>query len=225
MTGPALIGLAHGSRDPRAAAMVGELMAAVGALRPGLVARPAFLELSEPGLLPVVRETGPAVVVPLLFGEAFHATADVPDQVAAARAETGAALTISAVLGTGDEVLEALQVRAAEARIDDARDILLLAVGSSHSTANAAVEQMAARWSARRTGAVRTGFATCAPRAEDVLDRLDRPGIVPLFLAPGLLLDKVLRHPSAAGCPFAAPLGTGLAALVLQRYDEALAGS
>ena len=48
---PPLIGLAHGSRDPRAARMIAELMRAVQALRPGLVAVPAFLDLSEPDLV------------------------------------------------------------------------------------------------------------------------------------------------------------------------------
>ena len=74
-TGPPLIGLAHGSRDPRAAAAIHDLMAAVGALRPGLEVASAFLDLSQPDLRTAVAAIGAhrAVVVPLLFAQAFHA--------------------------------------------------------------------------------------------------------------------------------------------------------
>ena len=50
-----------------------------------------------------------------------------------------------------------------------------------------------------------------------------RIGVVPLFLAPGLLLDATARQAMAIDMEVAEPLGTALAGLVLQRYDEALA--
>ena len=84
---PPLIGLAHGSRDPRAARMIGEVMRAAQALRPGLVAVPAFLDLSEPDLTAAVAalrddlSVAEAIVLPLLFSEAYHATVDAPTAV------------------------------------------------------------------------------------------------------------------------------------------------
>ena len=72
-----LIAVAHGSRDPRSAAAVRELVAAL----PG--ARPAFLDLSEPLLTDVLADVGDgeAVVVPLLLGSAYHALVDIPEMV------------------------------------------------------------------------------------------------------------------------------------------------
>jgi sirohydrochlorin ferrochelatase len=47
--------------------------------------------------------------------------------------------------------------------------------------------------------------------------------VVPLFLAPGLLLDQIAREAREIEAEVALPLGTALAELVLQRYLEALA--
>ena len=48
MTAPALITLAHGSRDPRSAATIKALTEQVACLRPDLRVEPAFLDLAEP---------------------------------------------------------------------------------------------------------------------------------------------------------------------------------
>jgi sirohydrochlorin ferrochelatase len=221
---PALIGLAHGSRDPRAAAAVRGLMSAVRL--PEVTAHAAFLELSEPDLTTLIRrhEIDEAIVVPLLFSDAFHAGTDVPEQVAAAEQATGARLRIAGILGLDTPVLRAVRARALQAGIGDDQEMLLLAVGSSRPGANAAVQAFADRWSVERSARVTVGFATCEPRAEDRLTEIRRngtePGIVPLFLAPGLLLDKVLADPAARGLPVAATLGTELAGLVGRRYRE-----
>jgi sirohydrochlorin ferrochelatase len=47
MTAPALVALAHGSRDPRSAQTIKALVAEVRAMRPDLRVEPAFLELSR----------------------------------------------------------------------------------------------------------------------------------------------------------------------------------
>ena len=175
---PPLIGLAHGSRDPRAARMIDEVMAAVRALRPGLAATAAFLDLAEPDLTSAVRDlrerTGcrRAVVLPLLFSEAFHATVDAPEAVAAAQLETGVLLDVGEILGMGDEVLDALQDSAERAGIAAHESILLLAVGSSREEANDAVHELAFRWAEHRPAPVWAGFATVGePHASAVLNR------------------------------------------------------
>ena len=210
-------------------------MRAVQQLRPGLVAVPAFLDLCDPDLTAAAAalraEYGvdEAVVLPLLFTEAFHATVDTPTAVLKAQEETGMRLHPGAILGTGDEVLDALQDCAGRAHIAVHEAILLLAVGSSSSTANEAVLALADRWSDHRVGPVWAGFATSGePKAKDVLRTAGasgrRVGIVPLFVAPGLLLDAVAQQAMAIDAKVAQPLGTALAELVLQRYDEALVG-
>ncbi len=231
---PPLVGLAHGSRDPRAARMIDEVMAAVRALRPGLTATAAFLDLAAPDLTSAVRDlrerTGcrRAVVLPLLFSEAFHATVDAPEAVAAAQLETGVVLDVGEILGMGDEVLDALQDAAERAGIAAHEAILLLAVGSSRDEANDAVHELAFRWSEHRPAPVWAGFATVGePHASAVLNRARterrRIGVVPLFLAPGLLLDAIAEQAESMDAKIAHPLGTSLAGLVLRRYDAARA--
>lgn len=211
-------------------------MRAVEALRPGLVARPAFLDLSEPDLTTVVHQlrsecdVRAAVVLPLLFTEAFHATIDAPTAVAQAELNCGVDLRLGEILGMGDEVLEVLEASAAQAHIGAHEAVLLLAVGSSREEANLAVHDLAYRWSQRRVGPVWAGFATTGePSASTVLARAlakqHRIGVVPLFVAPGLLLDAVRREAMAIDAEVAPPLGTALAELVLQRYDEARAAA
>ena len=91
MTAPALVALAHGSRDPRSAATVRDLVDEVRRMRPDLRIEPAFLELSKPGFQTVVDRLVRAgydeiVVVPLLLSEAYHAKVDVPTEIAEATA-------------------------------------------------------------------------------------------------------------------------------------------
>ena len=81
VTWPPLVGLAHGSRDPRAAAAIDELMAAVARSRPGLITTSAFLDLSEPDLTTAVARLASdrAVVVPLLFAALIAAAPTAQD--------------------------------------------------------------------------------------------------------------------------------------------------
>ncbi len=114
-----LVGLAHGSRDPRAAVAIDELMAEVARSRPGLVTTSAFLDLAEPDLSTAVAQldVARAVVVPLLFTRAYHANVDVPDAVGNATARSGTELLVSEILGLGPDVLAALQEQARAAGI------------------------------------------------------------------------------------------------------------
>lgn len=222
-----LILLAHGSRDPRAAVAVNELAAAVQAARPGLRTSAAHLDLSEPDLTTVAARIAAdrAVVLPLLFTSAYHAETDVPQAIRAAARQTGVNLIPAGILGTGPLVLQALRNRAAAAGATERTEILVLAVGSSDPAANAAVADLAARWNAARSGPVRAGFATVAPKATDLLSAA-RPGadllVVPLFVAPGLLLSAVENRARERGFLVAEHLGTELTDLVLRRYDEAV---
>lgn len=221
-----VIGLAHGSRHPGVRPAVDALMSAVQAPS-GPPAHAAFLDLTEPDLgavahgLAAERVTR-AVVVPLLFTQAFHAGVDVPATVRSAAEASGVDLVVAGILGTGDDVLEVLAGAAAEARIEPATPILLFAVGSSNPSANAAVADLAARLEARRPGPVRAGFGTTGPRGSAVLEELtaEQPAaaVLPLFVSPGLLLEPMAHLARDRGWVMAPPLGTRLAPLVRDRY-------
>ncbi|WP_375423563.1 sirohydrochlorin chelatase [uncultured Friedmanniella sp.] len=225
---PALVGLAHGSRHAQGSRAIEQLMVVTGASG-HLDARPAFLDLAEPDLsaaahLLVTAGHRRAVVIPLLFTVAFHATVDVPEAVARAAAETGLELLVSDILGTGPEVEDLVRSSMSGAGIADQTSVLLFAVGSSNPDANDAVHDLAARLAATRPGRVRAAFGTTAPRAADVLSGSSEPvAVVPLFLSPGLLLDPIARLTAERGWTLAPPLGDLASPLVLRRYEQALA--
>jgi sirohydrochlorin cobaltochelatase len=224
--GPALIGLAHGSRHAEGTRSVEQLMALVGATG-GLDARAAFLDLAQPDLATTAAAlvgTGhrSAVVVPLLFTVAFHATVDVPEAVAEATAATGLELVVADILGTGEDAFVLLRGDLVRHGVPDDDDVLLYAVGSSNALANDAVHDLAARLGRGRAGRVRAAFATTDPRTSAVLPELgDRVALVPLFLSPGLLLAPLAALAEERGWTLLPPLGDLAAPLVLRRYAAA----
>ena len=88
MTAPALVALAHGSRDKRSAATIKALVAEIRQMRPDLRIEYAFLDHARPTLDTAVARLSKAgveeiVVVPLLLSDAYHAKVDVPEAVKA----------------------------------------------------------------------------------------------------------------------------------------------
>jgi sirohydrochlorin cobaltochelatase len=194
-----------------------------------ITAIPAYLDLAEPNLGAALRQLAQAghttaVVVPLLFTEAYHATIDVPETVRDAAGSLPLRLITADILGTGDDVAAVLRHGMVAAGIDDHSSVLLFGVGSSNPTANQAVVDLAARLAAGRRGQVRACFGTCRPGVAEVVDGLPAPiAVVPLFLAEGLLLSPVRALASERGWLIAEPLMERAAALVRQRYDSACA--
>lgn len=231
--GVPLIGLAHGSRHPDAAASLERLLAAVARVAPVPV-QPAYLDLLEPDLPAAAAALAAAghrraVAVPLLFTSAFHATVDVPQSAQEAIAGTGLDLRIAPILGTGDDVAALLDRVLTELPADPGAEVLLYTVGSSDEAANDAVRALAARLTALRGAPVRAAFGTRPPRGVELLEaRLADPlrtrplVVVPLFTAPGLLLDPMTAAAREHGVPITGPLEGRLAALVLDRYRQAL---
>jgi len=221
-----VIGLAHGSRHPRAAAAIETLMSAVGSTA-GVPAHAAYLDLAQPDLGAVVAKLAAdghrrAVVVPLLFTVAFHATVDVPEAVAEAAEQHGVELVVTDILGTGDDVAAVLRGALDGAGVSGDADAVLFAVGSSRPQANAAVADLALRLADGRRGDVRAAFGTCDPRVDHVLGGLTDPvAIWPLFLADGLLLDPLRNLAAERGWTVVEPLGAQAAPLVLARYAAA----
>jgi sirohydrochlorin ferrochelatase len=201
-------------------------MAAV-AEQTGIITLPAYLDLAEPDLGGAARQLADAghasaVVVPLLFTEAFHATVDVPETVRSVTESVSLQLIVTDILGTGDDVAQLLRECMASRGIDDRAAILLFAVGSSRPGANEAVVDLATRLAGDRRGPVRAAFGTCYPGIADVMDALPDPvAVVPLFLTDGLLLGPVRELASQRGWQMAEPLGERAAELVRLRYDSA----
>ncbi|WP_301178155.1 sirohydrochlorin chelatase, partial [Actinomadura geliboluensis] len=84
MAEPALLAVAHGTRDPAGPAAVRALLARVRAMRPGLRVAEAYGELAEPSLEDAAAALGGGrvVVVPLLLARGHHALADFPGRAA-----------------------------------------------------------------------------------------------------------------------------------------------
>lgn len=237
MSAPALIALAHGSRDPRSAATITALVDEVRALRPDLPIEAAFLELSKPSFERVVNKLvrkghDEIVVVPLLLSDAYHAQVDVPEAITAAMAKhEGLKIRASDILGLETEFLAVLdrRLRAAlsNARVRELDALVLAAAGSSNSVANQAVARLARVWGARHHLPVTAAFASSAPPATgEAVRAFRREGrrhvaVASMFLAPGFLPDRAAELALEAGAvAVSEPLGAApeLARTILARY-------
>ena len=77
-----LILTAHGSADPRSAAITHAVADQVRLQRPSVDVRVAFCEKNSPNLRDVLCTVpGPAVVTPLLLASAYHARVDIPAMI------------------------------------------------------------------------------------------------------------------------------------------------
>jgi sirohydrochlorin ferrochelatase len=238
---PPLLVVAHGSRDPRHAATVTALTAAVAAARPGLRVETAFLDFCAPSVPQAVRHLAAdgvreAVALPLLLTRAFHAKTDIPAVLTEATAGLPALrLRTAGVLGPSPLLTAALERRLRDAGLRPgdrpSTGVVLASAGSTDPEASAVIAQIAREW--RRTGwcAVRPAFASARlPRTEDAVRRLRAEGaehvaVAPYVIAPGFLPDRISAGAEAAGADLLAPvLGTApeVVELLLRRYDQAL---
>ncbi|MEU0614470.1 sirohydrochlorin chelatase [Streptomyces albogriseolus] len=235
MRRPVLLVVAHGSRDPRHAATVHDLVRRVRAQRPGLRVETGFLDFNVPSVGALLRSLDAegvrdVVALPLLLTRAFHAKADIP----AVLAEAPPRLRIrqADVLGPSPLLLAALERRLHEAGLTPAdrssTGVVLASAGSSDPEAIAVIADVAREW--RHTGwcAVRPAFASASlPRTEDAVRELRELGcarvaVAPYVLAPGRLPDRIAR--GAAGADVLADvLGPSpeVAQVLLERYDAA----
>jgi sirohydrochlorin ferrochelatase len=237
MTAPALVALAHGSRDARSAATIKALVEEVRGMRPDLRIEPAFLELCKPSFGTVVDRLVRAgcdeiVVVPLLLTEAYHAKVDVPRAVAEATARhDDLRIRATGVLGLEAVFLEVLdrRLRAAlsEARVRELDALVLAAAGSSDQLANQAVARLARLWSSRHRLPTVAAFASATPPATGEAVRQFRAegrrhiAVGSMFLAPGMLPDRAAELALEAGAvAVSEPLGADpqIARTILARY-------
>ena len=247
MTLPPLVAVAHGSRDPRAAATIEELLdlvrvRAAGRELAGLSVSSAYLGHSppSPGQVLGALPEGPVVVLPLLLTGAYHSRTDIPAVLrAAACARSGRPLEISYgdPLGPHPLLVTALERRLAEAGVPAAEpgtSVVLAAAGSSDPQACAAIARLAERWRERRNWRdVLPAYASAAaPSPARAVSALLAGGarrvvVASYLLAPGRFAGQVRDEALAAGAAaVSAPLGAApeLADVVLTRYAAARAG-
>jgi sirohydrochlorin ferrochelatase len=239
----AVVLVAHGSRDPRAAQATRALAAAVADASPRFDVHCSYLDHSLPRPVQVLTALAAAgrpraVLVPLLLTAAYHGRVDVPAEVVAARAAgVRMDVEISDVLGpVGGRVdpllLDGLARRLAETGTDpDA--VVLAAAGTRNGAARGTVGQAAAALGARLGVPCTVAYASAAPPAAGAaVARLRAAGatrvaVAAYFLAPGLLYDAAMDSARAArAVAAAAPLGDAaeLVRLVQSRVD-AVTGS
>jgi len=231
---PPLVAVAHGSRDPRGAATVSELLSAVRTRAPGLDVRAAFLDHCAPSLpraLGSVDATS-AIVVPLLLTAAYHSKTDIPARLAAAAsARPGLDVVTAETLGPHPLLLAALERRLREAGVtvgDPGTSVVLAAAGSSDPSANAVVAALAARWQRERGWrAVLPAYASAAaPTPAEAVRALRADGhatvvVATYLLAPGYFADKIRSTALDAGASaVSGVLGTApeVADTVIERY-------
>jgi sirohydrochlorin ferrochelatase len=243
----ALVAVAHGSADPRAAAAIGELVPLVAAKAAdrGLNVndvRVAYLGHSAPSVPQVLRAFGPrahVTVLPLLLTAAYHSKTDIPRVLARAGAG-GPSITYGDPLGPHPLLLRALERRLPPLEDHAEVGVVLAAAGSSDPEANATIARLAARWQAE-TGwfAVRPAYASAAaaggqgstagPTPAQAVTELLREGVrrvvvASYLLAPGLFADRIRDASLAAGAAAVSPvLGAApeVADVVLERYADA----
>jgi len=242
MPEPVLVAVAHGSRDPRASATVGELMAMVAerARRRGLAVpdlRTAYLGHAPPSLPQVMStiEAGRRVrVLPLLLTAAYHAKADIPRLLTRVASDfPRLQVSYGDTLGPHPRLLRALERRLAEEDPDGDRartGVVLAAAGSSDPEANATIGRLAAQWQERAGWlAVRPAYASAADPspAAAVTDLLEagvpRVEVATYLLAPGLFADRIRTSSLAAGATAVSPAVGAcaeVADVLLDRFAE-----
>jgi sirohydrochlorin ferrochelatase len=222
MSSPALLAVAHGSRDQAAADVVRVLARQVRRLAPVLDVRVAFLAHAEPSLPAELDAAGSnTVIVPLLLSSGYHMSSDISGvaDIAGAR--------VASPLGPDELLLTALTARLAEAEVPDGTPVVLAAAGSSDPAAADDVRQQAKLLADRLGVPVTAAFASAATPTvpEAVADLRALTGgpvaVASYLLAPGQFQDEL----ASSGADWVtAPLGghPALAGLVIERYRTAM---
>ncbi|MFI6496477.1 sirohydrochlorin chelatase [Nonomuraea typhae] len=233
-----LVAVAHGSRDPRAAATVEALLDDVRLARPDLEVRTAYLDHAAPTLGQALHGLRSAVVLPLLLTEAYHSRVDLPAALNEARArDPRLRVHYGATLGPHPLLLAALERRLSEAGVrpgDPDTAVVLVSAGSSDARANAVIADLARLWSEGGPGRMAgwwqaaPAYASAAgPTPAEAVAALRRAGaprvaVAPYLLAPGYFADKVSRECGADVVADVLGPAPELVDVVLERYAEAL---
>ena len=225
MSQPALLAVAHGSRNPDAADVIAALAGQVRRLAPMLDVHVAFIGHAEPSLPAGLDAAGAdAVIVPLLLSTGYHLATDI------AGAASSAGARVAGPLGPDELLLTALTARLAEAGVPEGTPLVLAAAGSSEPAAADDVHAEAKLLAERLGVPVSAAFATATeptvPQAvADLRERTGGPVAVASYLvAPGHFQDQL----ADSGADWVTePLGQhpALAGVIIDRYRAAVRAS
>ncbi|MEW2395831.1 sirohydrochlorin chelatase [Streptomyces sp. NPDC046862] len=229
---PALVLVAHGSRDPRTLATVHALVDRVRELRPGLPVHLGHIELNEPLLPDTLAALGDqeAILVPLLLSRGYHVKQDIPQMAAASRVRA----RFATPLGPHSLLVDTLYERLVEAGWQTpsseaerrSTGVVLAAAGSRDPDAavdaRRTAELLAERLGVPVVPAYASAAAPTVPQAVRAFAERGRHrvAVASYFTAPGRFATECA---DAAPWIAAGPLGAhpAMARLVLHRYDEA----
>ena len=245
---PALLLAAHGTSDQAGVDAFAALAGRVGqvAAADGIRVAGGFIELSAPALREAVADLaaaspGPMVAVPLMLSAAGHAKGDIPAALARERSRhQGLTWIYGRPLGPHPALIDLLDQRVAAVGGSTSPAVLVVGRGSTDPDANADVVKTARLlWEGRDYPLAETAFVSLArPDVAEGLERCRLLGarqivVSRYFLFPGVLPDRVAEQATAyaAAHPdldirYTDVLGDcdEIAALVYERYHEALAG-
>jgi sirohydrochlorin cobaltochelatase len=245
---PPLLLVGHGTKDDAGVLEFGAFVSRLAGRLPVDVAG-GFIELSAPPLTSAVAGLYDAghrhlAAVPMMLVAAGHGKGDIPGALARERTRfAGLSYAYGRPLGPHPVLLSLLSERLRAVCSDDDTAVLLVGRGSTDPDANAEVHKVARLFwegnGAPAVSMVEPAFVSLArPSVTEGLERCrllgaDRVVVLPYFLFPGVLPDRVAAQAGeyAAAHPgldirCADVIGDcdGLADLVVERYDETLAG-
>lgn len=226
MTDAGLLLIAHGSRDPEAAATCEGLRDLVRRSLPDTVVELSYLSHTRPTPAHALTRfgTGPVVLVPLLLAAAYHVHVDIEAVAASARAEGRDVRVAGALVGHRD-LLDVLVDRIAEAGMGRLSPLTLAASGTSDPAANTATRGVADHLAERLGVVVKAAFVTTLPSLSDALAGGATRGVITFVLAPGGFARDIAEQSTAARVPHTGVLGVhaALARALTERYRDALA--
>lgn len=221
---PALVLVAHGTRNPRGVEMIAELADAVsGQVGPSRV---AFVDVLGPSPSELLREVhGPAVVVPAFLASGYHVHTDVPREVT----DSGhRSVKVTRALGPDPVLARVLLERLSDAGWRPGDAVVLAAAGSSDARAqleHRRAADMLARIARVEVAVAHIAIASPANRVvPDTVTALRAQGHGRVFLASYLLARGLFhnRLAEAGADGVAEPLGVhpAIVNLVVDRYHE-----
>lgn len=219
---PALIGVAHGTRNPAGQQTVRDLLQRVRAARPSLDARESYVDVQQPDLAASLSDVGASVVVPLLLSTGFHIRVDIA-QAVQAHPEARSAPP----LGPDPALAAVLADRLAQAGLREDDAVVVAGAGSSDPDGADNVTQTGKLLADMLGRDVAVGFVSAAtPKIGDVVDQVREQHRGRVAVASYMLVHGVFHNALAdTGADLISdPLGVDerIVELILRRYDEAL---
>lgn len=248
-TGPALLVVGHGSRDPRGAREFHELVDLVRRRNSSVPVEGGFIELSRPPISECVDRlaeigTRNVAAVPLMLLAAGHAKDDIPATLVREKmSHPEMSFSYGRALGVRPELLELMDERVSAVVPEVEKEetaVLVVGRGSSDPDANSDLSKIARLFYEGRPYPIVEGayVSMTPPNVADGLERCRRLGarrvvVFSYFLFTGVLEERIREQSEAFAVAhpgievrYAGYFGPDerVADLVVERYTEAVEG-